>query len=122
MDASLRAAVALFNEQRFVEFQDALEGVAGATRAPSERQFYKSLSTLAEALHQVSNHELQKAEETLGPALRKLDKFLPRFRGLNVEALREEFQRALTEVREVRAGRKPEFDPKHLPRLRALPE
>jgi hypothetical protein len=25
-------------------------------------------------------------------------------------------------VRDVRAGRKPEFDPKHLPRLRVLPE
>jgi hypothetical protein len=121
MDASLRNAVALFNQQRFVEFQDALEGVAGATRAPSERKFYKILSTLAESLHQVSNHDLQKAEETLAPALRKLDTFVPRFRELNVEALREEFQRTLTEVREVRAGRKPEFDPKHLPRLRALP-
>jgi hypothetical protein len=122
MDASLRHAVALFNQQRFVEFQDALEGVAGATRAPSERQFYKILSTLAEALHQVSNHDLQKAEETLGPALRRLDEFVPRFRGLNVEALREDFQRALTEVREVRAGKKTELDPKHLPRLRVLPE
>ena len=122
MDASLRAAVALFNERRFVEFQDALEGLAGSTRAPSERQFYKILSTLAESLHQLSNHELQKAEETLGPALRKLDKFVPRLRGLNVEALREEFQRTLTEVRDVRAGRKPEFDPKHLPRLRVLPQ
>jgi hypothetical protein len=122
MDASLRTAVTLFNQQRFVEFQDALEGLAGATRAPSERQFYRVLSTLAESLHQVSNHDLQKAEETLGPALRKLDEFVPRFRGLNVEALREQFQRTLIEVREVRAGKKPEFDPKHLPRLRVLPE
>jgi DUF309 family protein family protein len=121
MDAPLRNAVTLFNQQRFVEFQDALEAIAGATRAPSERQFYTVLSTLAEALHQASNHELQKAEETLGPALRKLDDFVPRFRGMNVEALREDFQRALTEVREVRAGRKPELDPKHLPRLRILP-
>jgi hypothetical protein len=122
MDASLRAAVTSFNQQRFVEFQDALEAVAGATLAPSERQFYKILSTLAESLHQVGNHELQKAEETLGPALRKLDKFVPRFRGLNVEPLREEFQRTLTEVRDVRAGREPEFNPKHLPGLRVLPE
>jgi predicted metal-dependent hydrolase len=121
MDASLRNAVTLFNQQRFVEFQDALEAVAGATRAPSERQFYTILSTLAEALHQVSNHELQKAEETLGPALRRLDDFVPRFRSVNVEALREDCQRMLTEVREVRAGRKPELDPKHLPRLRILP-
>ena len=122
MDVSLRNAVALFNQQRFVEFQDALEAVAGATRAPSERQFYTVLSTLAESLHQASNHDLQKAEETLGPALRKLDEFVPRFRGLNVEALREDFQRTLTVVREVRAGKKAELDPKQLPRLRVLPE
>jgi len=121
MDASLRAAVDLFNQQRFVEFQDALEGVAAATRARSERQFYKSLSTLAEALHQVSNHELQKAEDALGPALRKLDDFVPRFRSLNVEALRDDFRKCLTEIRDVRQGRKPEFDPTRLPRLRVLP-
>lgn len=112
----------LFNHGRFVEFQDALEGVAGSTRAPSERQFYRSLSLLAEALHQLSNHELDKAEQTLGRFLRKLDEFVPRFRGLNVEALRDETSRTMVEIREVRAGRKPEFDPKHLPRLRALPE
>jgi hypothetical protein len=122
VDESLRAAVILFNHGRFVEFQDALEGVAGSTRAPSERQFYRSLSLLAEALHQLSNHELDKAEQTLGRFLRKLDEFVPRFRGLNVEALRDETSRTMVEIREVRAGRKPEFDPKHLPRLRALPE
>lgn len=122
MDDSLRAAVVLFNHGRFVEFQDALEGVAGATRAPSERQFYRNLSLLAEALHQLSNHELDKAEEALGRALRKLDEFVPRFRGLNVEALREEMRRAMVEIRDLRGGRKAEFDPKLLPRLRVLPE
>jgi len=122
VDESLRAAVALFNHGHFVEFQDALEGVAGSTRAPSERQFYRSLSLLAEALHQLSNHELAKAEGTLGRFLRKLDAFVPRFRGLNVEALRDEASRAMVEIRDMRAGKKAEFDPKHLPRLRALPE
>jgi hypothetical protein len=122
VDASLRAAVTLFNHGRFVEFQDALEGVAGSTRAPSERQFYRSLSQLAEALHQLSNHELEKAEQTLGRFLRKLDEFVPRFRGLNIEALRDETSRTMVEIRDVRAGRKAEFDPKQLPRLRALPE
>ncbi len=122
MDESLRAAVVLFNHGRFVEFQDALEGVAGTSRATSERQFYRNLALLAEALHQLSNHELDKAEEALGRGLRKLDEFVPRFRGLNVEALREEVRRAMVEIRDVRTGSKPEFDPKHLPRLRVLPE
>jgi hypothetical protein len=122
MNEPLRAAVVLFNEGRFNEFQDALEGVAGPTRAPSERQFYRSLALLAEALHQLSNHELDKAEEVLGRSLRKLDDFLPRFRGLNVEALCDDVRRTMIEVRAVRAGKRPEIDPKILPRLRVLPE
>ena len=122
MNEPLRAAVVLFNQGRFNEFQDALEGVAGPTRAPSERQFYRSLSRLAEALHQLSNHELEEAEEVLGQSLRKLDEYLPRFRGLNVLALCDDVRRTMLEVREVRAGRKTEIDPKLLPRLRALPE
>ncbi len=122
MDDVLRDAVALFNDRRFSEFQDALEGVASGTRAPSERQFYTSLGHLAEALHQLSVGDLADAEALLGPALRKLDEFVPRFRGLNTEALREDFRRVVTELREVRAGRKAEFQPARLPRLRFLPE
>lgn len=122
MDDALRSAVALFNDGRFTEFQDALETVASATRAPSERQFYASLGHLAEALHQLSVGDRTDAEALLGPALRKLDEFVPRFRGLNTEALREDFRRVLTELREVRAGRKAEFQPARLPRLRFLPE
>ncbi len=102
MDDVLRDAVALFNDRRFSEFQDALEAVASATRAPSERQFYTSLGHLAEALHQLSVGDLADAEALLGPALRKLDEFVPRFRGLNTEALREDFRRVLTELREGR--------------------
>jgi len=122
MDDALRDAVALFNGGRFTEFQDALEKVAGTTRAPSERQFYTSLSRLAEALHQLSVGDLEDAEALLGPALRKLDEFVPRFRGLNTEAVREDFRRVVTELREVRAGRKAEMEVARLPRLRFLPE
>jgi ABC-type transporter Mla subunit MlaD len=122
MDDALRDAVALFNGGRFTEFQDALETVAGATRAPSERQFYTSLDRLAEALHQLSVGDLEDAEALLGPALRKLDDFVPRFRGLNTEALREDFRRVVTELRDVRAGRKAEMELARLPRLRFLPE
>jgi hypothetical protein len=39
-----------------------------------------------------------------------------------VEALRDDTSRTMVEIRDVRAGKKAEFDPKHLPRLRALPE
>jgi hypothetical protein len=122
MDDALRDAVALFNGGRFTEFQDALETVAGATRAPSERHFYTNLSRLAEALHQLSVGDLEDAEALLGPALRKLDEFVPRFRGLNTEALREDFRRVVTELREVRGGRKAELELGRLPRLRFLPE
>jgi hypothetical protein len=122
MDETLRAAVDLFNSGRFSEFQDALETVASTTRAPSERQFYSLLARLAEALHQLGNGQLEDAEAILSPALRRLDEFVPRFRGLNVESLREDFRRVLAEMRDLRTGQKAEFDPARLPRLRVLPE
>jgi hypothetical protein len=43
MDESLKAAVALFDEARFSEFQDAREAITSGTRAASERQFHKLL-------------------------------------------------------------------------------
>jgi hypothetical protein len=119
---SLRAAVELFNDGRFAEFQDALEGLTSATRAPSERQFYTLLDHLAEALLQLSDGDLEDAEALISGGLRKLDEFVPRFRGLNVAALRDDFQRVLGELRDVRAGRKADPAPSRLPRLRVMPE
>ena len=92
MEPGLREAVALFNDGRFSEFQDALEGLTSSTRAPSERQFYTLLNKLAEALLQLSDGDVEDAAEMLGASLRKLDDFLPRFRGLNTEALRDELE------------------------------
>jgi len=119
---SLGAAVELFNDGRFAEFQDALEGLTSATRAPSERQFYTLLDHLAEALLQLSDGDLEDAETLISSGLRKLDEFVPRFRGLNVAALRDDFQRVLGELRDVKAGKKLDLAPSRLPRLRVLPE
>ena len=122
MDDALRHAVDLFNAGRFSEFQDALEKVSSATRAVSERHFYALLGNLAEAMLQISDGDLADAEGMIAQALRKLDEFLPRFRGLNVEGLRDDFRNVLVELREVAAGRKTEWAPSRLPRLRVLPE
>jgi hypothetical protein len=119
---ALLKAVELFNNGRFAEFQDALDGMTSSTRASSERQFYTLLKNLAEALLQLSDGDEQDAEGMLGSALRKLDGFMPRFRGLNVAALREDMQRLLGELRESRAGKRAEPAPSRLPRLRVLPE
>jgi hypothetical protein len=122
MDDALRAAVALFNDGRFSSFQDALEAMTSQTRAPSERQFYALLKNLAEALLQLSDGDLADAEHMIAASLRKLDVLLPRYRGLNVEALREDFRRVLVEIRESLAGKREEHAPSRLPRLRVLPE
>jgi len=122
VDEGLRDAVELFNTGRFSEFQDAMEKVSSATRAASERHFYALLGNLAEALLQLSDGDLADAEGMIAQALRKLDEFLPRFRGLNVAALREDMQRLLGELRESSAGRREEPAPSRLPRLRVLPE
>jgi uncharacterized SAM-dependent methyltransferase len=122
MESGLHAAVRLFNEGRFSEFQDALESMTSGTRAPSERQFYTLLNKLAEALLQLSDGDVDESAEILSASLRKLDEFLPRFRGLNTEALRDDFRRVLLELRDVKEGRRVEFAPSRLPRLRFLPE
>ncbi len=122
MHEALLKAVELFNSGRFAEFQDVLDGMTSSTRASSERQFYTLLKNVAEALLQLSDGDVADAEEMVGSALRKLDEFMPRFRGLNVAALREDMQRLLGELRESRAGRRAEPAPSRLPRLRVLPE
>jgi len=120
MDEGLSTAVQLFNAGRFAEFQDAIDAVASRTKARSERQFYTLLNQLAEALLQLSDGDVEDAETMVAAALRKLDAFLPRFRGLNVETLRDDFRTVLVELREVRAGRKLDFAPSRLPRLRVI--
>jgi hypothetical protein len=122
MDDPLRHAVDLFNDAQFSEFQDALEAMTSRTRATSERQFYTLLDNLAEAMLQLSDGDAADAEGMISDCLRKLDEFMPRFRGLNVESLREDFRRIVMEIREVQAGRRAEFAPSRLPRLRILPE
>jgi hypothetical protein len=122
MSSGLHEAVRLFNEGRFSEFQDALESMTSGTRAPSERQFYTLLNKMAEALLQLSDGDVDESAEILSASLRKLDEFLPRFRGLNTEALRDDFRRVLLELRDVKEGRRAEFAPSRMPRLRFLPE
>lgn len=121
MDDPLRHAIELFNEGRFSEFQDALEALTSTTRAPSERSFYTVLKNLAEALIQLGDGDLVETEQIVTAALRKLDEFLPRYRGINVVALRDEFRTLLLEVREARDGRRSEHVPPRTPRLRVLP-
>jgi hypothetical protein len=118
----LLKAVELFNAGRFAEFQDALDSMTSSTRASSERQFYTLLKNVAEALLQLSDGDVADAEQMVGSALRKMDEFMPRFRGLNVATLREDMQRLLGELREARAGRREDPAPSRLPRLRVLPE
>lgn len=121
MDDPLRHAIQLFNEGRFSDFQDALEALTSTTRAPSERAFYTLLKNLAEALIQLGDGDLLETEQIVTAALRKLDDFMPRYRGINVEALRDEFRALLLEVRDAREGRRAEHVPSRLPRLRVLP-
>src|SRR4051812_45240136 len=120
MDPELHAAVELFNSGRFSEFQDELESFVSGTRAVSERQFYALLDNLAEVLLQLSDGDVGEAREILERELRRLDEFLPRFRGLNTEALRDDFRRLLMEMREMKGA--VELAPSRLPRLRALPD
>jgi hypothetical protein len=119
MDDDLRAAVELFNTGRYDQFQDALENMISSTRAASERQFLALLDNLAESLVQLGDADHADAEALLGPALRRLEEFLPRFRGINVAALKQDFEQLLGEVRQMREFG--ERAPTKLPRIRILP-
>jgi hypothetical protein len=120
MDEAFRAAVALFNDGRYAEFQDALEALVSSTRAASERQFYALLDNLAESLLQLSDGDVAEAEDILGQALRKLDQFVPRFREVNVAALRDDFRSLLLELRGMKGEPEMELAPSRLPRIRVL--
>ena len=122
VNEALLRAVEMFNNARFAEFQDALDSMTSGTRAASERQFYTVLKNVAEALLQLSDGDLADAESMLGVALRRLEEFLPRFRGLNVAAFAEDLQKLMGEIRDMRAGKREEHAPTRLPRLRVLPE
>src|SRR5262249_61457733 len=106
MDDQLRAAVDLFNDGQFSEFQDAVEAMTSNTRAASERQFYTVLNNLAEALLQLSDGDAQDAASMISAELRRLDEFVPRFRGLNVESLRDDFRRVPIELPGGAGGKK----------------
>ena len=121
MDEAFEKAIRLFNDGRFSEFQDLVETFTSGTRAPSERTFYTVLKNLAEALLQLGDGDLGETEQMVTAALRKLDQFLPRYREINVVALRDDFRTLLLEVREARGGRRSEHTPPQLPRLKVLP-
>lgn len=119
VDENLRAAIELFNNGRYDQFQDAMMKLMAGTRASSERQFYGVLDKLAESLVQLGDADHADAEALLGPALRRLDEFLPRFRGINVAALKHDFEQLLLEVRDIRLTE--ERAPSRVPRIRILP-
>jgi hypothetical protein len=118
VNEALLRAVELFNNGRFAEFQDALDAMTSTTRASSERQFYTVLKNIAEGLLQLGDGDLADAETLLRASHRRLEEFLPRFRGLNVASLREDLQHLVGEMRT--EGRE-EKAPSRLPRLRVLP-
>jgi hypothetical protein len=120
MDEDLRAAIDLFNSARYDQFQDALERMISGTRATSERSFYAVLDNLAESIVQLGDADHADAEDIIGPALRRLDEFLPRFRGINVAALKHDFEHLLGEVRAMREKGE-SAAPSRLPRIRILP-
>ena len=67
-------AVELFNNGRFAEFQDALEGLhLGHPRRLRAAVLHAAQERLAEALLQLSDGDAQDAEEMIAHRLRKLD-------------------------------------------------
>jgi len=81
-----------------------LEGIAARTRAAPSCSSTRCSATWPRVCHQIGQREVRGAEALLQPASGKLEDYVPRFRGLHVESLREDFQLVMKALREARAA------------------
>ena len=113
-EASFRAAVQLFNDARYLaahelfdELWEAGEGV--------EADFYKGLVQAAVALHHFEEGNLEGAVKLYRGHRRSLAGYLPRHRGVNVEAFLTDMQRFLGPAVRREVGAR--FEPASRPRI-----
>jgi predicted metal-dependent hydrolase len=92
---------------RWFEAHEELE-VAWRAAAPDERDFYQGLVHVAVAWYQSSRGRAIGAERQLRKALRRLERYEPRHRGVEVSALRAQLAALLAEEPLDLRGRQPD--------------
>lgn len=102
----------LFQEEKFFEAHEVLEGLWRETRG-AERDFYHGLIQLAASLVHYQKGNLAGAQELFRTASGYLAPYRPRFLGVNVEQVLRDFKRFLE------AWSKHPEEPAEVPRLAA---
>lgn len=97
MNASLRAAVELFNQARYLAAHELFDELWEAGEG-GDSDFYKGLVQASVALHHFEEGNLEGAAKLYRGHRRSLAGFLPKHNGLDVAALLQEMQICLGPV------------------------
>jgi uncharacterized protein len=85
--AAFAAGLSQFNDRLFYECHDTLEEVWSGVRGPS-RAFFQGLVQIAVAFYHLGNGNRAGARTLLGRALARLERYPPRYAGVELEPLR----------------------------------
>ena len=86
--AAFAKGVAQFNERLFFECHDTLEEIWSGVRGPS-RDFFQGLIQVAVGFHHLGNHNRPGAIAVLRRALGRLERYPPRYAGVELAPLRD---------------------------------
>ena len=92
--AALAKGIAEFNAGLFFECHDTLEEMWAGVRGPS-RDFFQGLIQVAVAYYHLDNGNAAGAESIMRRALKRLERYPPRYCGFDVDAQRAELSRWL---------------------------
>lgn len=118
---SLREAVRLFEACEYHEAHEVLDELWEATHG-EDADFFKGLIQACIAMHHYRRDNLEGAAKLYSGHRRYLAAYLPRHRGVDVEAFLAEMQRVLQPVVRAAPGAAPRFEAASAPRLRVAPD
>ena len=109
-------AIREFNEGLFFESHETLEDVWIVSPWPV-RNFFQGIIQVAAAFVHLKRNEYPGTHLLLDEAVRKLENFVPRYLGVDVERLVGDTRRAREEVLALGENRLHLFDPRLIPRI-----
>ena len=96
-----------FNSGYYFECHDTLEDMWSGVRGPS-RDFFQGLIQVAVAFYHLSGGNLAGAHSMLSRALKRFERYPPRYFGFDLEAHRQELQRWSERISAGEVGELPE--------------
>ncbi len=115
-DPALQAAVALFNDAKYLAAHEVLDDLWESTEGESS-DFYKGLIQAAICLHHFQDGNPSGARKLYSGHRRYLAGYRPRHLGVDVEGFLAAMQRALGPMLRARPGEEPPFDAEARPLL-----